>query len=123
MNFGITLAVFVLIVGLFRWWRRGEEYTIYYFLASLVLFSIAVFSPRLLRPIYSGWMKVARMILWVNTVVLLSFVFFLVFTTLALIFRLIKRDILDEQIEKDRDSYWVERQSPESTTERFRRMF
>jgi len=122
-DFGIALAVFVLIVGLYRWWRKDESYILYYILFSAAVLAVALFAPRFLRPVYGFWMKVARFILWINTVVLLSMVFFLVFATLALVFKLLKRDLLDERIDRDVESYWIRRPSPIISKERFKRLF
>src|SRR5690349_1488987 len=52
---------------------------------------VGLVRPRLIRPIFVGWMVVAFPIGWVMSRVLLGIVFYGIFTPLALFFRLCGR--------------------------------
>ena len=61
--------------------------------------------PRLLRPLFVGWMYLAFPIAWVVTYVTLALLFFVVFTPLGFVFRMCRRDPLRLHF-RDRESYW-----------------
>ena len=65
--------------------------------------------PVLLAPIYRLAMIIAQGLGWFNTRLLLGLIFFLLFTPLALIFRLMRRDFLDRKLERKAESYWQKR--------------
>lgn len=75
-----------------------------------------------LKTLYSYWMKFAHALGWVNTRIILSIVYFLIFTPLALIFRLIGKDPMERRFEAA-DSYWVKREAREFRQEDYRRQF
>lgn len=77
---------------------------------------------RFLKAIYKGWMKFARALGWVNTRIILSLVYFLIFTPIALFFKLIGKDPMSMRFEAV-DSYWVKREFKELGQEDYRRQF
>lgn len=77
---------------------------------------------KLLKALYKAWMKFAHALGWVNTRIILSLVYFLIFTPIALIFRLIGKDPLERRFEAV-DSYWIKREPKEFRQEDYRRQF
>lgn len=77
---------------------------------------------RFLKAIYRAWMKFAHALGLVNTRIILSIVYFLIFTPLALIFRLIGKDAMERRFEAV-DSYWQKREIKEFRQEDYRRQF
>lgn len=75
-----------------------------------------------MKAIYKAWMRFAHALGWVNTRIILSFVYFLIFTPLALIFRLMGKDPMDRRSEA-MDSYWAKRESKEFRQDDYRRQF
>ncbi len=59
-----------------------------------------------IKPFYKVWMKAARFIGEVVNFVLLSVIFYLFFGTIGIILRLIRKDLLDEKIDKSALTYW-----------------
>ncbi|MDY6914297.1 MAG: SxtJ family membrane protein [Planctomycetota bacterium] len=84
-------------------------------LASLLL-------PKALWPLYVGLNAVAFPIGFVLSHVILFAIFYLVFTPVALVFRLIGRDVLHRRFEPDADSYWSPR-DPHPPAGRYFRQF
>jgi hypothetical protein len=76
------------------------------FTISAIFFLLAIFLPSILKPVYFIWMKLAFILGWVNTRVILIIVFYLIFTPVGLLMRLFGNDSLDLKIEKNRTSYW-----------------
>lgn len=74
------------------------------------------------KTLYKAWMKFAHALGWVNTRIILSIVYFLIFTPLALIFRLIGKDPMERRFD-EAGSYWVKREAKEFRPEDYRRQF
>jgi hypothetical protein len=75
--------------------------------ALLVLAGALV--PARLRPLYLGWMTVALAIGWVMSRVVLTLVFVVVLTPLALLARLTGKRFLALDADRKAPSYWVRR--------------
>lgn len=91
-------ALFVLI--LFLIW--GKSYFLYIGIGLLVS---SVFIKPLGRLFAAGWLKLSLAIGTFNSRVLLTIFFFILFTPLALVRRIFKRDLLEiKKVESD--TYW-----------------
>lgn len=75
------------------------------------------------RRIYDYWMLFAKALGWVNTRILLSLMYFFIFTPFRIISVVIGKDMLDRKIEKDKDSYWQRREVKIFKKELYRRQF
>ena len=87
---------------------------------ALVLTGLLV--PPLARRFHVFWMKVAAVLGYVNSRVLLTLMYYGVFTPYALVSRLARRDPLRRRGAK-RESYWTERKATRQTKEQFERLF
>ena len=74
------------------------------------------------KPLYRGWMKFAHGLGWVNTRIILTLVYYLVFSPLAILFKIIGKDPMNRKI-GSADTYWIERDSAPFDRERARRQF
>jgi hypothetical protein len=86
--------------------------------ALLVVLSYA--APRLARPAFIGMSLLAFPIGLVVGEVMMAAVYFLVFTPVALLFRLIGRDALDRKSDPHAESYWRPKAQPRDTVSYFR---
>jgi hypothetical protein len=77
---------------------------------SAIFFIFAFTLPLLLKPIYILWMRLAFILGWFNTRLLLLIMFYLIFAPIGLIMRLLRIDLLDRRIDKNRHSYWREKE-------------
>ena len=68
-------------------------------------------------------MLFAKALGWVNTRILLSLMYFVIFTPFRIISIIIGKDFLDRKIEKDRESYWQKREVKIFKKELYRRQF
>jgi hypothetical protein len=62
--------------------------------------------PRIIRPVFVGWMALAYPIGWTVSRIVLAILFFGMFTPLAFWFRLVKRDELGLKRSAEGASYW-----------------
>lgn len=123
-TFGIGLAVILLAMGSYRFYYK-EQYDIalWFFIAGGMALVLALLAPSVLKPLYKVVTAVAHKIGWVNTRVLLAVLYYLLFTPIAVVFRLFGRDPLDRKIEVSKDSYWVPRKQSPMDKKRYERQF
>jgi hypothetical protein len=91
--------------------------------AIAVAFSVIVAAFRSAsEAINRGWMGLARRLGYVNTLVLLTLLYFLFLAPLGLLLRLLGRDTLRRRNGKN-ESYWIPREPPIQPGEQFERTF
>ena len=121
-KFGLTVGgVFLALAALLLW--RKAEWGIYLAYAGGPLVLLGAIFPRILKPIYLGWMALALAIGTVMTTVLLTLFFLLVVTPVGLFFRLIGRDILHRKFDRQAKSYWIPKEYPIADRSRYEKFF
>lgn len=110
-EFGLTIGIVLgLLGGLFLW--REKDYYFYFLILSFFLIFLGIFSPTPLRPFQKAWMTLSVIIGWFMTRLILSILFYLVFTSIRILAGLSGKIFLDitfnkSDKEKRRDSYWI----------------
>lgn len=107
-QFGCGLGVILLVIGGVLLWRGA----IFGAIVICVAFAVAhVFwwQWRGTRELYARWMAVARVLSKVMTTVVLTLLYFMVLTPIALLARLFDKRFLDRSFDKSCDSYWIVR--------------
>ena len=89
---------------------------------SAVLVVVGLFVPPAARAFHIAWMWLAHKLGWINSRVLLTAVYILVFVPYKLLSRLFGRDPLDIH-GPQRESYWHERKVTRQAKEGFERLF
>jgi len=118
---GLSLVVFG---GLAAWRAYSgtvDGWTIGWAVAAVFLGGVGLVAPRAIRPVYQGWMIVAFPIGWTVSKVVLAATLYLVFTPVALAFRLMGRDALKLKPNPS-TSYW-QRKSGAKSGEEYLRQF
>jgi len=104
-KFGITIGVILLIIAGFLFWKEKESVQILLtFGVTLCILGIAI--PFILKPIYWVWMIFAIILGWFMTRVILSLLFYVVFTSIGLTLRLFGKQFLELRGKKSKKSYW-----------------
>lgn len=91
-------------------------FAVLYFLAhkpwmafvALIVASAGLFIPVLAEWITIAWLKLAHLLGWINGRILLSVIFFLVLTPIALLRRAMKRDPM-RTMDREAASHWTVR--------------
>jgi hypothetical protein len=73
---------------------------------SLTIGPLGMVWPRIIKPIFVGWMGLAYPIGWVVSRVVLGVIFYGLFTPMAWVFRLIGRDALVLKPQPHAATYW-----------------
>ena len=104
-----TILVLVLALGVFYWFShvKKPELAKYLLLSALILGLIGVFIPSLADKIHWAWMKLAHVMGWVMSKVILTIVFFVFLLPMALIVRSMGKG--NVKLKADGNSYYKER--------------
>jgi len=105
-KFGITMGIFFLIIT-FIIVLNNKEGIIPASIISIIFIILAVMAPVSLKPVYIFWMRLAFILAWINTRLILSILFYLIFAPVGIGMRLFGGDLLDKKIDKNKESYWI----------------
>ncbi|MBZ0198758.1 MAG: hypothetical protein K8H86_02745 [Ignavibacteriaceae bacterium] len=107
-KFGLTIGAVLVIIAIVLYLYGKQSY--FYFLApGLLLASIGLAIPEMLKPLNKVWMIIAILLGWVMTRVILTILFYLVITPTGLIARLVGKDFLKLRKIKS-ETYWEKRE-------------
>ncbi len=109
-SFGLILGAMLLGLGCYLHWPPREGVALALAIAGGIILLAARLFPGLLRPIYGPWMAVGRVMGRVNAFILLTLLFFLLFTPLGLLMRLFGWDPLGRKLNRPATTYWVKRE-------------
>ena len=79
--------------------------------------------PLLLKPVYLGWMTIAVTMGYFVTRIILSVLFYGVFTIIGAIARLFNKDMLDQNYEANAETYWKKHEKPQDPKQHLERQF
>jgi len=104
-KFGVTIGIILIVIAGFLYWKENELFKIF-FNISIVFCIIGVAIPSVLKPIYKIWMSIAIILGWFMSRVILSMIFYLLFTPLGLLGRIFGNKFLDINWNKSTSTYW-----------------
>lgn len=121
-SFGLVVGGFLLIVGLTpllkvqapRWWALGSG-------AALLI--AAGVRPSLLHPAHLLWIRLGYLLNRVVSPIVTGLLFFLVFTPMGLLLRLVGKDPLRLRFDRGAASYWIKREPPGPSPDSMRNQF
>jgi Saxitoxin biosynthesis operon protein SxtJ len=102
---GLWLALFCGLAAWRAWHGHVDLRTTIAAVAGVVVGVLGLVRPTAIRPVYTGWMMAAFPIGWTVSRLMVLLMFFVVFTPVAFIFRLIGRDALRLR-RPSGSSYW-----------------
>ncbi len=121
-QFGITMAIAFLIITFIIFIRH--KYSVMPASVISVTFLILAFTlPALLKPISIVWMRLALILGWINTRLILFIIFYLIFTPTGIVMKLFGVDLLDKKIDKNKESYWSKKEEGGSGPLSYERQF
>lgn len=93
-SFGISVGIVLLLIAAYQWWRGGLVAAQIFAVIGAPLLVLGVIYPTLLKWPSALWWKVAAVLGFINAQVILTILFALVLTPIALLWRLLGRDPL-----------------------------
>ena len=121
-KFSLTLFLAFAILGLLVVWKRGEAGLIFCGV-GLALLLCGLISPKLLVSPYKGWITLSLVLGFVMTHLVLLLMYYVVFTPVGIVMRVLGRDILHKQFEKNETTYWIKREQNAFVKERYEKMY
>jgi len=123
-TFGITMAVMlVLFSGIAIWKQHWTVAYVIWGIAGIGFLLPALLFPTVLKPAFRGWMKIALFLGYINSRILLSLCFYLMFTPIGLVQRISGRDALELKLDPNAETYWHDRSEEEYKPKHFERQF
>jgi len=109
-NFSFIFGFGFIILGtLFffkKHWSLVPHNTKIIFLIAIIVIIIGLTIPQILKPFYKLWMGFGELLGKINNTILMSILYFLFITPLAIFFRIIKKNLLHKNFDKNIESYW-----------------
>lgn len=121
-SFGLVFAGAFTVVGLLPLVHAAPVRLWALALAALFL-AVALIRPHLLHPLNRAWFYLGALLQKVVSPVVLSLLFFVVVTPLALLMRFLGKDPLRRRFDPGAVSYWLKRDQPTPDAETLRRQF
>lgn len=121
-KYGLIMALAFMIISSIFYVKHGA-YLKPTIIISLLFFVCALTAPQLLKNPYAVWMRFTYVLAWVNTRIILTLIFFLVFTPIGFIIRLLGKDLLDLKIKENVPTYWRKKNKKEFKKEDYYRQF
>ena len=121
-KFGIIIGVILLVIAGFLFWKEKESFQILLtFGVTLCILGIVI--PFILKPIYWVWMIFATILGWIMTRVILSLLFYLIFTPIGFIGKLFGKQFIELKWKQSKDSYWNYRSNEYFLKENYEKQF
>lgn len=113
-KFGLVTAAMVLIFfELLIPWIWDLDWPIWPLVVAGILVLFALIAPAALGPFYKVWMKFAEILGWINTRIILGFIFFVFFLPFGFVMRLFN-DPMRRKLDDTKDTYRVISKSPKT---------
>jgi len=109
-SFGLMVGGIFALLGVWPAVWRGQPLRLWSLLLGGILMTLALAWPRSLTQVYRLWMTLGEVLGWINTRLILSGLFYLVFTPLGLYMRLRGNDPMRRTWAPEAESYRVVRQ-------------
>ncbi len=90
---------------------------------SLAIYGLTVLRAEFLKGLYHVWMRGAQAIGQIFSTLVLTLIFYGLFTPVSLLLKLTRKDLLDQAFDKSRDSYWIPCERKDFERDYYQRQF
>lgn len=109
-KFGYTLGVFLLGLGLIFSLLSYQSASVV-IVAGVILLVLGLLLPIFLRPFYIIWMSFAIVMGFIMTRLILTVIYYFVFFPVAMLMRVLRKELLEQKLDPESESYWRLRES------------
>ena len=107
-KFGIGVAAILTVIATIQLIVGKELFIYFYGIAAFFLF-FGLLLPIIIKPVYILFSYLGFVLGWFMTRVILSILFYLIFTPIGLILKLFGKHFLDLKIDKKAGTYWLDK--------------
>tara|TARA_Y100000996_G_scaffold412581_1_gene399026 strand:- start:1326 stop:1715 length:390 start_codon:yes stop_codon:yes gene_type:complete len=111
-SFGIVFFIVFLLISLYPLINQ-ENIRIWALIISLIFLILGLLNSKILNPFNKLWFKFGIILGRIISPLVMGIIFFFVVTPIALLMKLLKKDILNLKFNK-KDTYWIEKSGPKS---------
>ncbi|MDC1536971.1 SxtJ family membrane protein [Candidatus Thioglobus sp.] len=110
-SFGIVFSIVFLIVSLYPL-TNFKGISIWALIVSIIFLLLAFLAPKILTLPNKLWFKFGILLGSIIAPIVMAFVYFATVLPIGLIMRLSGKDLLNQKLDKNSKSYWIERKEP-----------
>ena len=101
-----------MLIGFYPLINQGDI-RVWSIILSLIFLFLGFLNSKLLSPLNKIWFKFGNFLGKIISPVIMGIIFFLVVTPIAILMRLLKKDLINIKFNNDR-SYWIEKDKVKS---------
>ena len=111
-SFGIVFSIVFLLIALYPL-LKGNDLRIWSLLISFIFLALGLINSKILTPLNKLWFKFGLLLGRFISPLIMGIIFFVVVTPIAIIMRLLKKDLLNLKYNK-KETYWIDKSGPKS---------
>ena len=111
-SFGLVFFVVFLLIAIYPFLKDGTT-RIWSLIISFIFLVLGLLNSNLLSPLNKLWFKFGLFLGKIISPIIMGIIFFLVVTPIAVIMRLLKKDLLNLKFEEN-NTYWIDKSGPKS---------
>ena len=111
-SFGIVFFIVFFLISLYPLTNQ-ENIRVWSLIISLIFLILGLLNSKILNPLNKLWFKFGMILGRIISPIIMSIIFFLVVTPIALIMKLLKKDLLNLKFNKT-NTYWIEKSGSKS---------
>ena len=111
-SFGIVFFIVFFLISIYPL-VNSESIRIWSLIVSLIFLTLGAINSKLLNPLNKVWFKFGLLLGRIISPIVMGIIFFLVVTPIALLMRILKKDLLNLKFTKN-NTYWIEKSGPKS---------
>ena len=111
-SFGIVFFIVFLLIAIYPL-LSGENVRLWSLVIATIFFILGIINSGLLSPLNKIWFKFGLLLGRLISPLVMSLIFFLVVTPIALLMKLLKKDLLNLKFNKNK-TYWIVKSGPKS---------
>ena len=111
-SFGIVFFIVFLIISIYPM-LNSENIRIWSLIISFIFLVLGLLNSKLLNPLNKIWFKFGLFLGKIISPVIMGVIFFFVVTPIALLMKLLQKDLLNLKFNKNK-TYWIEKSGPKS---------
>ena len=109
-QFAVAFLIFAGIGSGLLWWRFGPGwYLPTLWIAGPIVATVGLLIPKAVKPLFVGMSLLAFPIGFVLGTVLLALTYYIIVTSIGLVFKLLGKDPLGRKLDREAATYWKKR--------------
>ena len=121
-KFGFLFTIIFFLIGSYFYIKEFSQIFFLSFATSFIFGIITILKPSILLPLNKLWMRFGLLIGTIVSPIVLGIIFFVIFTPVSIIMKIIGRDELLIKFKK-KESYWKNTNRKENYQETLRQQF